>query len=116
MTDPAAFATEWEAAWNAHDLTRILAHYAESVIFRSVKAEALVGSGVVRGKAALADYWAQALERQPDLRFSVEEVFRGQGMLVIVYVNHRGVRAAETLRFDAAGLVVEASACHGSAG
>ncbi len=30
-----AFAIEWEAAWNAHDLNRILAHYAEDVVFRS---------------------------------------------------------------------------------
>ena len=33
-----AFAIEWEAVWNSHNLDRILAHYAEDVIFRSQKA------------------------------------------------------------------------------
>ena len=30
----------------------------------------------------------------------------------ITYPNHRGVLAAETLIFDADGMVVQASACH----
>ncbi|MEM9350565.1 MAG: nuclear transport factor 2 family protein [Pseudomonadota bacterium] len=107
------FAAEWEAAWNAHDLDRILSHYAEDVVFRSAKAVATVGTGVIEGKAALREYWAAALTRQPDLAFSVIEVFEGHGMLVILYVNQVGRRATETLRFGADGLVVEASACHG---
>ena len=28
-------ATEWVAAWNSHDLERILAHYAHDVVFSS---------------------------------------------------------------------------------
>lgn len=107
-----AFAREWEAAWNSHDLTRILAHYDEGIVFRSQKAVKLVGSGEIRGKGALRAYWAQALERQPDLRFSVQTVFHGHGMLVIAYTNHKGILAVETLRFNAEGFVVSASACH----
>lgn len=33
-------------------------------------------------------------------------------MMVITYLNHRGVRAAETLLFDENGQVTQASACH----
>ncbi|MEL6914108.1 MAG: nuclear transport factor 2 family protein [Pseudomonadota bacterium] len=109
---PAGFERDWQAAWNAHDLERILGHYAENVVFRSEKAVATIGQGTVAGKAALRAYWSAALARQPDLAFSVEEVFRGHEMLVIVYSNHAGRRAAETLRFNAEGEVVEASACH----
>ena len=116
MNTPADFAAEWQAAWNAHDLPRILSHYAEDVIFHSAKAQALVGSGTLQGKPALAAYWARALDAQPDLAFEVREVFLGYAMLVILYQNHRGVRAAETLRFGSDGLIVEASACHGRAG
>lgn len=108
----AAFAREWQAAWNSHDLTRILAHYDDNIIFRSAKALALVGSGVVRGKDALGAYWAKALDKQPDLKFAVLDVFAGHDMLVITYRNHRRVLAAETLRFGQDGLIVEASACH----
>ena len=109
---PEGFASEWEAAWNARDLDRIMRHCAEGIVFRSAKAEALVGAGTLRGHAALRDYWGRALDRQPDLRFEVIETFVGAGLLAILYVNHRGVRAVETLRFGGDGLVVEASACH----
>lgn len=107
-----AFAEAWEAAWNSHDLDRILAHYSEDVIFRSRKAMRLVGRGELHGKPALRDYWSKALAAQPDLSFVVVDVLNGHGMLVITYRNHRDVLAAETLRFGADGLVVEASACH----
>lgn len=110
--DHIAFAEAWESGWNAHDLDRILSHYSDDIVFRSQKAERLVGSGVLNGKPALADYWAKALAGQPDLAFSVEDVYAGFEMVVISYRNHRGVLAAETLRFGADGLVVEASACH----
>ncbi|WP_299608195.1 nuclear transport factor 2 family protein [uncultured Tateyamaria sp.] len=107
-----AFAIEWEAAWNAHDLNRILAHYAEDVVFRSLKAMRLVGHGTLHGKPALRAYWAKALAAQPDLSFVVVDVFHGHGMMVLTYRNHRDVLAAETLRFGAEGLIVSASACH----
>ena len=107
-----AFARDWEAGWNSHDLDRILAHYAEDIVFRSHKAVQIVGLGEIRGKGALRAYWQQALAGQPGLRFAVRDVFHGHGMLVITYENHAHVCAAETLRFGAAGLVVEASACH----
>lgn len=110
--DHAVFATEWEAAWNSHNLDRILGHYAKDVVFRSQKAIAQVGRGEVRGKTQLAEYWGKALAAQPDLAFEVLQVFEGHQMLVITYRNHRGLKAAETLRFGSNGLVVEASACH----
>lgn len=110
--DYTAFATEWEAAWNSHLLDRILAHYSENVVFRSQKAVRLVGSGELRGKTALRAYWDAALTKQLDLSFVVVDVMHGHAMMVITYRNHRNVLAAETLRFGADGLVVEASACH----
>ena len=110
------FAQEWEAAWNAHDLDRIMGHYAPDVVFRSAKAVVAVGAGELRGAEVLRAYWAKALARQPELRFEVREVFEGFETLVIVYANHAGRTAAETLRFGADGLVVEASACHAGDG
>lgn len=112
MHPPDTFAQQWTAAWNSHDLDRILAHYRPDVRFRSNKALALVGTGEVVGKQALRAYWQAALDRQPALHFTVEEVFVGYRTLVITYTNHRGVRAAETLLFDEQGLVESASACH----
>ncbi|WP_299296916.1 nuclear transport factor 2 family protein, partial [uncultured Tateyamaria sp.] len=82
------------------------------IVFRSHKAMRLVGTGELRGKAALRAYWTRALEGQPDLSFVVVDVLHGHGMLVITYRNQRDVLAAETLRFGPDGLVIEASACH----
>jgi len=107
-----AFAREWEAAWNSHDLDRILSHYSSDICFRSRKAVALVGAGELHGKDALRAYWGRALEKQPDLKFDVQHVFKGHQMMVITYLNHRGVRAAETLFFNERGQVIQASACH----
>lgn len=110
--DYRAFADAWEAAWNAHDLDRIMAHYSSDIVFRSQKAMRLVGQGELHGRDALRGYWAQALAAQPDLSFAIVDVFEGHGMMVITYLNQHNTLAAETLRFGVDGLVVEASACH----
>ena len=110
--DYQSFANEWESAWNSHDLERILSHYSDDIIFRSAKALSLVGNGEIHGKQALRDYWGKALKKQPNLKFKVLAVFHGFEMLVITYKNHHGVIAAETLKLDKHGVVIEASACH----
>jgi ketosteroid isomerase-like protein len=112
MMNAVEFASEWEAAWNSHDLDRIMAHYHDDIVFRSAKAKALVGRGTLHGKAELRAYWDKALTNQPRLTFTVVDVFSGHAMAVLTYRNHNDVLAAETLRFAADGLVVEASACH----
>lgn len=110
--DPKVFAESWECGWNSHDLDVILSHYRDDVVFRSQKAVPLVGHGEVVGKAALRAYWSEALRRQPDLKFRVQDVLVGYRMLVITYLNHRGMLAAETLYFDTDGMVYMAAACH----
>ncbi|HEY3501416.1 MAG TPA: nuclear transport factor 2 family protein [Actinocatenispora sp.] len=68
------FAADWEERWNSHDLDRVLAHYADDVVFRSPYAVAVIGTDTVRGKDALRAYWTAGLKRLPDLRFTVESV------------------------------------------
>ena len=85
-------------------------------MFRSRKAIALVGTGEVQGKANLRTYWLAALERQPELKFSVQHVFEGHEMMVISDKNNCGVLAAETLYFSRDGLVYRAAACHRAEG
>lgn len=106
--DPAAYAAQWVADWNAHDLPRILEHYADDVVFHSPVAARIRPdtAGVLRGKAALADYWGAALPMVPDLHFTLEETFASVGALTILYRNQRDQRVAETLVFGPDGLVV----------
>lgn len=96
------FAAEWEDAWNAHDIERLLAHFHDDVVFRSPVAHRVVAGsdGVVRGKAALRGYWSKALEQIPDLYFVVTAVFVGIETIVIEYRNQKGIDVAEVLVFD----------------
>ena len=102
------FAASWAEAWNAHDLERVLSHFAEDVRFASpVAAQLIEGSdGVLRGKAALRDYWARGLRAIPDLHFTVLDVYAGVSAVVISYRNQKGARVSEVLIFDGP-LVVE---------
>ena len=96
------FADAWVSAWNAHDVEQVLAHFADDVVFTSPAAAQLVAGsdGVLRGKAALRDYWAEGLRRIPDLHFTVLEVYAGVSALVINYRNQRDARVSEVLIFD----------------
>ena len=106
--DAKEFGREWVEAWNAHDLERIVAHYAEDVVLTSPVAAKLTGnaSGVVRGRDALREYFAQGLALYPELRFRLLEVLEGMSSVVLYYENQRGTRTAEFMEFDAAGRVV----------
>lgn len=99
--DPHEFADAWVRAWNAHDVEAVLAHFTEDVVFSSpVAARVLPASGgVVRGKAALREYWTTALGLLPELHFDLVGVYRGESTLVINYRNERGGLVNEVLLF-----------------
>lgn len=110
------FAQEWIAAWNAHDLARILAHYTEDFDMSSPYITQFTGeaSGTLKGKAAVAAYWTVALQRLPDLHFELEHVLVGADSITLLYRRQRNL-AAEVFFFDAAGLVRKACAHYGAA-
>lgn len=105
------FASDWIAAWNAHDLPRILAHYSDDFEMSSPYIVQLLGepSGKLKGKAAVGAYWQRALERTPTLHFELMEMLVGVDSLVLYYKGARGM-AAEVFFFNAAGLVSKAGA------
>jgi len=95
------FAEEWEAAWNSHDLERILVPYADDVVFLSHHIIDRLGepSGEVRGKLALRAYWGSGLNGESDLHFTVEDLRVSVDTIVINYRNQLGSAVAEVLRF-----------------
>ena len=105
-SEPGIFAEEWAAAWNRRDVDAVLARFHDDVVFTSPVAAQLVpeSGGVVRGKAALREYWSAALRIMPDLHFDIVGVYRGESVLVINYRNQRGALVNEVLEFDG-GLV-----------
>jgi hypothetical protein len=96
------FAREWIAAWNAHDLERILSHYRDDFEMSSplIVQRGHEPSGVLKGKQAIRPYWQRSLAGTPPLRFELDFVTCGVVSLTLVYRNHRRQQATEVLFFD----------------
>ena len=109
MTEAAAkkFASEWIAAWNAHDLDRILSHYADDVRFVSPFVQRMMGQqdGVVQGIPALRDYFSRGLAAYPDLRFELYTALAGVHSVTLYYRSVNNLLAAEVMVFDSDGRI-----------
>jgi hypothetical protein len=102
------FAHDWIAAWNAHDLDRVLSHYAENVVLTSPAAARLLNdsTGTVTGLPALRDYFQRGLYAFPNLRFELRDVFAGLSTIVLIFNNQRGTRTAEFMELAPAGKII----------
>jgi len=110
------FANEWIAAWNSHDLDKIMSHYAEGVVLTSPVAANLLSdaSGTVRGVTNLRSYFAKGLEAYPNLHFELQEVMSGLSSVVLCYLNQKGTKTAEFMEFDEQGKVIRVVANYSS--
>lgn len=116
--DARAFTEEWIAAWNAHDVDRVLRHYTEDFSMSSPFIERFTGeaSGTLVGKAAVGAYWRGALEKVPDLAFEHIATCSGVRSLAIHYRGPSPSMArlvVEVCFFDEHGLVERAAAHYG---
>ena len=107
-----AFAREWIDSWNSHDLDRILSHYTDDFEMSSPLIVSLFGepSGTLKGKERVRSYWTLGLQRRPNLRFELLEVFGGANSLVIYYRSEQAPLVTEVLVFDQSGQVRVGSA------
>jgi hypothetical protein len=98
-------ANHWIAAWNAHDLDLIMAHYEDAIELTSPAAAQLLGTsdGKVVGKANLRAYFKRGLEAYPGLHFILEDVLLGVNSVVLYYTNQKGTRTAEFMELSAIG-------------
>jgi ketosteroid isomerase-like protein len=105
---------EWIAAWNSHDLERVLALYTDDAEMTSDKIQALgfAASGTLRGKDRLRAYWGKALGMLPNLRFDLIDTYVSPDSVVVFYQNERGAQICEYLRLDAKGKIRQGSANH----
>ena len=107
------FAQGWIKAWNTHDIEAIMAHYAREVTVVSPVAGRLLGCAEVKGKDAVKDYFIKGLHAYPDLAFRLLDVLIGWQSVVLYYLNQNGVKAAEFMRLDDQGKVVQMVAHYG---
>jgi ketosteroid isomerase-like protein len=110
------FGQEWVTSWNSHDLERILSHYADDFQMTSPFIATMMNepTGTIKGKEEVRAYWAQALERLPDLHFDLIEVLASVDSITIYYHAVLDKRAAEVLFFDDNGKVKRAVAHYNS--
>jgi hypothetical protein len=106
------FAAEWIAAWNSHDMDRILSLYEDDFEFSSPFLAGFIpeSGGRLKGKAAVGGYWSKALAARPELRFEPVTVFKGLNSVVIHYQGLSGRLCAEFFVFGVDGKVVESHA------
>jgi len=111
------FAEEWIAAWNSHDLDRILAHYVDDFEISSplIVERMNEPSGTLRGKAAVRPYWAKGLEAKPPLKFELLAVHVGINRLGLVYRRVGRRFALTVLTLDDARRITHEVALYGDA-
>jgi hypothetical protein len=105
------FAQEWIAAWNSHDLDRILSHYTDDFEMSSPRIIQVAGesSGILKGKEAIGAYWRMALQLAPNLHFEPITTLVGIDIITLYYKGARGL-SAEVFHFNRDGKVSRAYA------
>jgi len=103
------FATEWIESWNMHDLNRVLSHYSDDFELTSPYIIKIAGeiSGTLKGKDAVASYWAKALQYVPNLHFELIDTLIGVDSITLYY---RGVTGSvsEVFHFNKSKKVIQA--------
>jgi SnoaL-like domain len=107
MNDLTSFATAWIADWNAHDLDKILSHYALHVVFHSPKVAAFTKGEKTHFTSSqdLRPYFSHAFVLRPNLHFELLSVCQDAKGLSLVYTNDVGATAVEIMDFNAQGQV-----------
>ena len=116
QADAHTFAELWIANWNRKDVEAVLAHFSDDVVFTSARAETIVGSSRLEGKAKLREYWTRALARIQTLHFRLDYVISEGDRVSIVYtseIDGKRLRATELLVFAPEGSIREGEAMYG---
>jgi ketosteroid isomerase-like protein len=119
MTFDEAFqhAQHWAAAWNAHDLDRILSFYADNVVFEVATAVTRwqKPDGKLRGKSELKKHFALGLQIAPQLKFEIETLFLAPSGYAVLYRRNNGNRVVDCVTLDSDGLASHAIAYYAGA-
>jgi len=115
---PDALGRAWIDAFNAHDVERLIALYADDCTHTSPKIRALhpETGGKLVGKAALRTWWTDAIKRLPGLRYELVRLTANDERVVLEYVRHAPNEAPMPVAeaFDVrAGHIVASRVFHG---
>jgi ketosteroid isomerase-like protein len=113
-----ALALAWLDAFNARDLERLLALYADDAVHTSPKLRVQEPgtNGEIRGKPALRAWWSDAMTRLPGLHYAGKHLSAGEDRVVMEYERQNpgepSYMVAETLVVDG-GRIVASHVYHG---
>ena len=122
MNDPTplvALARRWLAAFNGRDLEALLSLYEESAVHTSPKLRARepATNGEIRGVAALRAWWADAMQRLPELRYEERHLTAMGDRVFMEYLRTNPGEApymvAEVLVVGATGKIRASHVYHG---
>ena len=101
-TQKRQLAQHWIEAWNAHDLDRIMEHYAADVEFEAntVVRRWHKPDGILRGVAELREHFRLGLELAPALRFELEDVFSAPSGYAVLYRRENGNRVLDVVELN----------------
>ena len=111
-------AHRWFAAFNNHDLEGLLALYDDDAEHYSpkLKVRRPETNGLVKGKSALRDWWRDAFDRLPTLRYEVLELTADDERVFMEYIRHvageEDLRVGEVLEVTG-GRIVASRVYHG---
>ncbi|HUI25761.1 MAG TPA: nuclear transport factor 2 family protein, partial [Candidatus Kryptonia bacterium] len=117
QTQMTPLAARWLAAWNAHDLDRIMDLYAPDASHTSERVRTLLGrsSDTLTGRDSIREYVRRALAQRPGLRFELVSVSTGPCTVAIEYRAtdlDPPQPVVELLDLNPAGLIAHARVYH----
>ncbi len=96
-------ALRWFGAFNTHNLEMLLALYHDEAQHYSPKLKSKYpqSKGLITGKKALSDWWSDAFQRLPSLRYEMLTLTADKGQIFMEYIRHNegeeDMRVAEVL-------------------
>jgi hypothetical protein len=108
------FANHWIASWNAHDIDKIISHYAQQLEYTSplIVERFSDPDGTIFSRDKLKEYFQIGLMKNPQLRFEFSQLLLGVKGLTLYYKNARGGRTAEYFEFNSDMKVVKVISCY----
>ena len=70
--------------------------------------------GNIVGKEAVGKYWVKSLQKHPELKFVLQDVYVGVDTIIVHYTNVGNRMVCESFRFNSFGKVIAAASHHGS--
>ena len=116
--DNIAIAQKWFAAFNEHNLEKLLGLYHDDARHYSpkLKIRQPETNGMVYGKAALRDWWRDAFERLPTLNYTPTTLNANDERVFMEYLRHveqePDMQVAEVLEIEN-GLIAGSRVYHG---